>query len=121
MYYVLNFRGHEFVPCETIDDAMVQLNKLFSAGVPYDEITVINRAVDECEMDVAAFMEHRKAYELEESAHDNDKQHTELEEYSSAYCNCCGFEFDISGWPIVCPNCGAEYDADKPYIVELSR
>ena len=121
MYYVLNFRGHEFVPCETIDDAMAQLNKLFANGVAYHEITVINRAVDGCEMDAAEFMEHRNDYAPDEAEPDEDKPHPELEEYSSAYCNCCGCEFDISGWPIVCPNCGAEYDADKPYIVELSR
>ena len=35
MYYVLNFRSHEFVTCETIDDVMTQLNKLFANGVAY--------------------------------------------------------------------------------------
>lgn len=49
-------------------------------------------------------------------------EHEELTWYTHAYCNCCGETWKLTDeWPIVCPNCMAEYDEDRPDIIELYR
>lgn len=51
---------------------------------------------------------------------DPDNSDDAVLDFKRAHCNCCGENFDIQALPIECPNCGAQYDGDKPYI-ELFR
>ena len=120
MLYVLNFRDHSFKTCETTEEATAHIDELFAAGVTYDEITVINRLVDGCEMSMSEFPQFRKNYGNEENDIQPDFKPAK-EGYRTAYCNCCGTEFDVTDDPVVCPECGAEYDPDRPNIVELYR
>ena len=52
MFYVLDFHSHRFTTCETVEEVNEKLKQLQDSGVAEDEISVINRLVDDCEMSI---------------------------------------------------------------------
>ena len=55
MFYVLDFHSHRFTTCETVEEVNEKLKQLQDSGVAEDEISVINRLVDDCEMSINAY------------------------------------------------------------------
>ena len=55
MFYVLDFHSHRFTTCETVE-------KVQDSGVAEDEISVINRLVDDCEMSINAYRDFARSY-----------------------------------------------------------
>ena len=47
MFYVLDFHSHRFTTCETVEEVNEKLKQLQDSGVAEDEISVINRLVDD--------------------------------------------------------------------------
>lgn len=57
MFYVLDFHSHRFTTCETVEEVNEKLKQLQDSDVAEDEISVINRLVDDCEMSINAYRE----------------------------------------------------------------
>ena len=62
MFYVLDFHSHRFTTCETVEKVNEKLKQLQDSGVAEDEISVINRLVDDCEMSINAYRDFARSY-----------------------------------------------------------
>ena len=62
MFYVLDFHSHRFTTCETVEEVNEKLKQLQDSGVAEDEISVINRLVDDCEMSINAYRDFARSY-----------------------------------------------------------
>ena len=62
MFYVLDFHSHRFTTCETVEKVNEKLKQLQDSGVAEDEISVINRLVDDCEMSINAYRDFTRSY-----------------------------------------------------------
>ena len=62
MFYVLDFHSHRFTTCEPVEEVNEKLKQLQDSGVAEDEISVINRLVDDCEMSIYAYRDFARSY-----------------------------------------------------------
>jgi len=56
MFYVLDFRSHQFRTCHTIQDVLLQIKYLLLSGVYEDEIEIVSCFHDEIRFTVDEFI-----------------------------------------------------------------
>lgn len=108
MFYVLNFRSHEFAPCGTMAQAAQKICDFQRAGAHKEHLLVVNAAEKDIQLSVNEY------WALEKAARKVGKEDPEK-------CPVCGFDLTQVGdeddgyghlrcyWS--CQNCGATGEA----------